>query len=83
MGFVEEAKAKVAQSVQLPTGYRIAWGGQFENQQRAAARLALVVPVVAGLIFVLPVLHLRLGAPGLLVLATSRSRWWAASWGCG
>jgi cobalt-zinc-cadmium resistance protein CzcA len=33
-------KAKVAQEVKLPTGYRMAWGGQFENQQRAAARLA-------------------------------------------
>jgi cobalt-zinc-cadmium resistance protein CzcA len=40
VGFVEEAKAKVAQAVPLPTGYRMAWGGQFENQQRAAARLA-------------------------------------------
>jgi cobalt-zinc-cadmium resistance protein CzcA len=34
----------VAQEVKLPTGYRVAWGGQFENQQRAAARLILVVP---------------------------------------
>jgi cobalt-zinc-cadmium resistance protein CzcA len=31
-----------------PTGYRLAWGGQFENQQRAAARLMLVVPVALG-----------------------------------
>ena len=53
VGFVEEAKALVAQKVPLATGYRIAWGGQFENQQRAAARLAVVVPVALGLIFVL------------------------------
>ena len=39
--------------MQLPPGYRMAWGGQFENQQRAAARLALVVPVALALIFLL------------------------------
>jgi len=53
VGFVEEAKALVAQQVELPNGYRISWGGQFENQQRAAARLSIVVPVALGLIFVL------------------------------
>ena len=53
VGFVEEAKALVAHKVSLPIGYRITWGGQFENQQRAAARLTIVVPVALGLIFVL------------------------------
>ncbi len=53
VGFVEEAKARVGEAVELPTGYRIAWGGQFENQQRAAARLGLVVPLALGLIFVI------------------------------
>ena len=53
VGFVDEARAKVAQTVKLPTGYRVTWGGQFENQQRAAARLALVVPLSLGLIFVI------------------------------
>ena len=53
VGFVEEARAQVAQKVPLPTGYRISWGGQFENQQRAAARLSVVVPVALGLVFVL------------------------------
>jgi len=51
VGFVEEAKAKIGQAVQLPTGYRIAWGGQFENQQRAAERLTLVIPLSLGVIF--------------------------------
>jgi cobalt-zinc-cadmium resistance protein CzcA len=51
VGFVEEAKARVADQVDLPTGYRLQWGGQFENQQRASRRLALVVPVALGLIF--------------------------------
>ncbi len=53
VGFVEEAKAAVATQLPLPEGYRITWGGQFENQQRAAARLAVVVPVALGLIFML------------------------------
>jgi len=53
VGFVDEAKAAVAQQIQLPPGVYLKWGGQFENQQRAAARLALVVPVVLGLIVLL------------------------------
>jgi len=53
VGFVEEAKTLVSQKLPLATGYRISWGGQFENQQRAAARLTIVVPVALGLIFVL------------------------------
>ena len=53
VGFVEEARRKVAEDVKLPTGYRLSWGGQFENQQRAAARLALVVPLALGIIFVI------------------------------
>ena len=53
VGFVDEAKAKIIQQVKLPTGYRITWGGQFENQQRAAARLSLVIPLALGLIFLI------------------------------
>jgi cobalt-zinc-cadmium resistance protein CzcA len=53
VGFVDEAKGKVAQQIKLPAGYRMSWGGQFENQQRAAARLALVVPIALALIFLL------------------------------
>ena len=53
VGFVNEAKAAVAQKLPLPTGYRISWGGQFENQQRAAGRLMVVIPVALGLIFIL------------------------------
>ncbi|MEQ1739833.1 MAG: CusA/CzcA family heavy metal efflux RND transporter [Methyloglobulus sp.] len=53
VGFVEEAKQAVAEKVKLPTGYTVAFGGQFENQQRAAATLSLVIPVALGLIFLL------------------------------
>jgi len=51
VGYVDEARAAVAAGVRLPTGYRIVWGGQFENQQRASARLMLVIPVALLLIF--------------------------------
>ena len=53
VGFVDEAKRRVADAVNLPPGYVVQWGGQFENQQRAAARLALVVPIAVGLVFML------------------------------
>ena len=56
VGFVREAQAVVARQVSVPPGYRLEWGGQFENQQRASARLAVVVPIALGLIFLL--LHL-------------------------
>ncbi len=53
VGFVEDAKAAVASAVKLPVGYTVTWGGQFENQQRAAARLMLVVPLALGFIFLI------------------------------
>ncbi|MBL8469821.1 efflux RND transporter permease subunit [Methyloversatilis discipulorum] len=53
VGFVEDARAQVLQKVELPPGYRLTWGGEFENQQRAAQRLALVVPVALVLIFLI------------------------------
>ena len=51
VSWVSEAQAAVKQSVRLPTGYRVEWGGQFENFERAQARLSIVVPVVILLIF--------------------------------
>ena len=53
VGFVDEARQAVAEKVKLPTGYTVEFGGQFENQQRAAATLSLVVPISLGLIFLL------------------------------
>jgi cobalt-zinc-cadmium resistance protein CzcA len=53
VGFVDDAKAAVAHHVKTPNGYFYQWGGQFENQQRASARLAIVVPIALALIFLL------------------------------
>ncbi len=51
--FVKEAEAKIKREVKLPSGYWIEWGGAFENQQRAMAKLTLIVPLTIGLIFIL------------------------------
>ncbi|WP_022674572.1 efflux RND transporter permease subunit [Novosphingobium sp. B-7] len=68
VGYVEDAKAQVARAVPLPAGYRIQWGGQFENQQRAAARLMLVIPMALLLIFGVLLATLRsLRASGLIL----------------
>lgn len=48
---VDESRAKVAKAVDLPEGYKIEWSGDFENQKRASARLAHVVPISILLIF--------------------------------
>ena len=69
VGFVDDARRAVARDVQLPPGYRMTWGGQFENQQRAAARLAVVVPVALILIFFLLFSTFGSVRQALLVLA--------------
>lgn len=52
-GFVRDAQERLRRELRLPPGYYIAWGGQFENQQRAMRRLRVVVPLVIFLIFLL------------------------------
>lgn len=51
--FVSEAEQKIQQQVPIPSGYWIAWGGQFEQLQSAAQRLQIVVPVALLLVFML------------------------------
>ncbi|MGD9725410.1 MAG: efflux RND transporter permease subunit [Nitrospiraceae bacterium] len=50
---IDEGRKKLDESVFLPRGYAISWGGAFENMERANARLSVVVPVTIGLIFFL------------------------------
>jgi len=66
---VEEARAAVASEVKLPPGYRVDWGGQFQSYRAARARLAIVVPLVLGLIVFLLWLALGKLKPALLVFA--------------
>ncbi len=53
VSFVEEAKMKIEKEVKLPAGYYLTFGGEFENQQRASARLAIIVPIALFLVFIL------------------------------
>ncbi|MFN3521224.1 MAG: efflux RND transporter permease subunit [Phenylobacterium sp.] len=69
VGFVKEAQERVARDVPMPQGYRLVWGGQFENQRRAAARLGVVVPAALGLIFLVLFVTLRSVRQALLILA--------------
>ncbi len=69
VGFVDEAKQRVADNIDLPTGYSLVWGGQFENQQRAAKTLAIVVPVALLLIFLLLFSTFQSVRQALLVLS--------------
>ncbi len=69
VSFVADAQAAFTQKITLPAGYRTTWGGQFENQQRAAARLAVVVPVALALIFLLLFTTLGTVRQAVLVLA--------------
>jgi cobalt-zinc-cadmium resistance protein CzcA len=68
VGYAEEAKADISANVPLPQGYRIVWGGQFENQQRASARLMVVLPIAVLLIFVVLYLTLRSVRASALIL---------------
>jgi cobalt-zinc-cadmium resistance protein CzcA len=51
VSWVAEARALIQRELPLQSGYRVEWGGQFENFERAQARLQIVVPVVIGVIF--------------------------------
>jgi len=52
-GAVEEAIQKVGQKVKLPTGYHLEWAGEYQSQKRAAARLAIIIPLTLMLIFMI------------------------------
>jgi cobalt-zinc-cadmium resistance protein CzcA len=67
--FVAEARRLVRRDVALPPGYYLAWGGQFENQQRAMRRLGIILPATIGLIVLLLFLTFDSLRLSLLVLA--------------
>jgi cobalt-zinc-cadmium resistance protein CzcA len=69
VSFVEEAKQKITSQVKLDPGYRIQFGGQFENQQRAAQRLSIVIPIAILMIFILLFLTFHSIPQTVLILA--------------
>lgn len=68
-GFVAELQKAVKQKVKLPEGYFLAWGGQFENLERAMNRLLVIIPItIAAIFFLLFLLFNSLRFAGLIIL---------------
>jgi heavy metal efflux system protein len=68
--FVAEAQRRFAEAVKLPPGYAVDWGGQFENFSRARERLAFIMPITLGVIFVLLFVAFGTVLDAALVLVT-------------
>jgi Cu(I)/Ag(I) efflux system membrane protein CusA/SilA len=67
-GYVKDAKAAVVSRVKLPTGYALVWSGQYENMQRVAARLKIVLPVTLFLIFLLLFMNTKSAFKAVVVM---------------
>jgi len=67
VSFVDEARQKAA-GMSLPAGYYLEWGGTFENQQRAAARLSVVVPIALAMTFLILFATFKSVAESLLIM---------------
>jgi cobalt-zinc-cadmium resistance protein CzcA len=65
---VEEAIKRINEKVKLPSGYRIGWSGEYESEQRAEARLALIVPLTILVIFIILYTMFRSFKWALLIL---------------
>ena len=69
VSFVDEVRSSIENKIELPSGYYVTFGGQFENQQRAAQRLSLVVPIAIVLIFFMLFTTFRsLSQAGLIIM---------------
>lgn len=66
--FVKDAQARISEKVDLPAGYFISWGGQFELQQKANQRLAIVIPITLSLIALLLYMSFKAFSSTLLIL---------------
>jgi cobalt-zinc-cadmium resistance protein CzcA len=68
-GFVKEAQSLIAQKVDLPQGYTLQWGGQFENMQRAMKRLMVIIPLtILAIFFLLFMLFKSIRLASLIIL---------------
>jgi cobalt-zinc-cadmium resistance protein CzcA len=68
-GFVADAQRRFARQIELPDGYHVTWGGQFENLERARRRLYIIIPVTIGIIFTLLFFAFGSTVSAFLVLA--------------
>jgi copper/silver efflux system protein len=69
-GFVKDAKVMLDKELQLPSGYSLAWSGQFEYFERASKRLSYVVPMTLGIIFILLFLAFKRITPAVIILGS-------------
>ena len=67
--YVTEAKKAVAAGIALPTGYAMAWSGQYENMLRVEERLKLIIPLTLVLIFALLYMNTKSSFKAALVMA--------------
>jgi Cu(I)/Ag(I) efflux system membrane protein CusA/SilA len=67
-GYVDEARALLDDRLDVPTGYRLEWSGQFEAMQRANRTLRVVVPITLAIIFLLLYINFRSVAESLIVM---------------
>jgi Cu(I)/Ag(I) efflux system membrane protein CusA/SilA len=70
VGYVKEAREKVASTVTMPPGYSLVWSGQFEYAERASQRLKWIVPATIGVIFLLLFMAFGRAREALIVLLT-------------
>ncbi len=66
--YVDSARQVVAESVEIPTGYRLAWAGQFTYFERARDRLAMLVPLTILVIFIMLYMHRKSLTETLIVM---------------
>jgi heavy metal efflux system protein len=69
-GFAADAQTRIELALQLPPGYQLEWGGQFENLDRARRRLAWILPIAILIIFALLYWTFGSATHALLILAT-------------
>ncbi len=68
VSFVEEVKERIEKEITLPAGYSLSYGGEFENQQRASAKLMLIIPIALFLVFILLFVSFKSFSQAILVL---------------
>ena len=68
--FVAEGQKLLAEKLKMPPGYFVKWGGQFELQQQANARLKIVVPITLGLVFLLLFMNFGSLKSSILIMLT-------------
>ena len=72
-GVIADIRQRIQDNVDLPPGYYVEYGGQFENQQRAMARLSIIVPIVIAAVFIM--LWMSFGSTRHALIISSTCRW--------